>query len=212
MSNSVPQLRRSHKPSQAIAAFVLAMAALVAFADAGSAQYGGTGVQVFVDPVRVPIDSTFDVFGRNCTAGSTVEITIDGVSGILATGTASSNGFYTVVGVPLPTGLLAGTNQDVRATCGPQSGTALITLVCPGGTDPVAGLCPDGRKGVVDGTGPTTTAPNGTNSTPNGTSPDQGLAFTGAAYTSRLLQGGVTIVALGIFLIVVGRRRQDTFA
>ena len=52
-----------------IAALVLAT---IAVASPAGAQYGGTGIDLFVDP-RVPIDETWSLFGSGCAAGATVE-------------------------------------------------------------------------------------------------------------------------------------------
>ncbi|MEM8708566.1 MAG: hypothetical protein AAGE98_19025 [Actinomycetota bacterium] len=134
-----------------------ALVGLVVLAGPAGAQYGGGGVQVFLDQVRVPIDEPFGVFGRDCPAGSTVEITIDGVPGVLATTTASAGGFYTASDIPLPDGLEAGSDYTVRATCEANTATALMTLVCHSGDDPVDGSCEDGSDGLVGGSGPTTT-------------------------------------------------------
>ncbi len=172
-----------------------------------SAQYGGGGIEVFADPVRVPIDQTFNVFVRGCAPFSTVVITIDGVDAILATGPASSGGFFAVDDLPLPAGLVAGTDQDVRGTCGTETDTALITLVCPSGDDPVDGSCVDGSAGIVGGPGPTTTLPAGSGTSTGG--PTGGLAITGATFVQWALQFGVTVIGLGMMLLVVARRRRD---
>ena len=138
--NTTPQIPNAvMMAGRLLAAGFAAFVMLFILAGPASAQYGGGGTQVFLDQVRVPVDQPFGVFGRDCPAGSTVEITIDGVPGILATTTASANGFYTASGIPLPDGLTAGTDYVVRATCGPNTATALMTLVCPSGDDPVGG-------------------------------------------------------------------------
>lgn len=216
------------------AAFVM----LFVLAGPASAQYGGGGTQVFLDQVRVPVDQPFGVFGRDCPAGSTVEITIDGVPGILATTTASANGFYTASGIPLPDGLTAGSDYVVRATCSGNTATALMTLVCPSGDDPVGGSCEDGSDGIVGGVGPTTTTttttvpggggtttttvPGGGGNTSGGGGDDSspgssggsgsdgdGLAFTGAAFSEILVQIGVSLFALGFVLVILARRRGE---
>lgn len=192
-----------------------------ALAGPAAAQYGGGGgtMTFFVSPVRVPIDQTFLGFGTGCADGESVDITIDGVPGVLASTTAGApSGSFTVTNVALPTGLQAGDNHDVRATC--QSGDSLaftITLVCPSGDDPVAGSCEDGSDGVVGGVPPTTTTAPGSGSGSGGSSPGTGggggaddsppLAFTGAAFTGVLLQGAVTLVGLGGLIVLAARRR-----
>ncbi len=185
------------------------------------AQYGG-GIQVFVDPVRVPIDQTFDVFGRDCAPGSTVVISIDGVPGTIGTTTATAGGFFSIQDLPLPDGLSAGTDHDVRATCDAQTATAMITLVCPSGDDPVDGSCEDGSGGIVGGPGPTTTTttPGGATTTVpaggggtsgGGTSGggSGGLAVTGATFVEQIAQVGVTLFGAGVMLVMIARRRRE---
>ncbi len=205
--------------SRTLAALLAAAALTLGFAAPATAQYGGGGVSVFVSPARLPVDQTFDVFGQNCAAAATVEITIDGVPGVLATGVADSGGFYTVTDVVLPDGLLAGTDQTVRATCGPESGTAVLTLVCHNGDDPVDGSCDDGSGGVVGGPGPTTTTtvPGGGTSggetgSNTGSTGGPSLAITGATHAEFFVQVAVTLLGLGVFLVVVTKRRRDPAA
>jgi hypothetical protein len=202
--------------SRTLAALLTAAALTLGFTAPASAQYGGAGVSVFVSPARLPVDQTFDVFGQNCAAGATVEITIDGVAGVLATEVADAGGFYAVNDIVLPDGLLAGTDQTVRATCGPETGTAVLTLVCHSGDDPVDGSCEDGSAGVVGGPGPTTTTTvpgggtsgSGTGSN-TGSTDGQSLAITGASHAQFFVQLAVTLLGLGVFLVVITKRRRD---
>lgn len=200
--------------SRTFAALLAAAALMLGFAAPASAQYGGGSISVFVTPTRLPVDQTFDVFGQYCAAGATVEITIEGVPGVQATGVADAGGFYTVNDVVLPDGLLAGTDQTVRATCGPETGTAMLTLVCHSGDDPVDGSCSDGSGGVVGGPGPTTTTTvpgGGTSGGGSNTSSTSGpnLAITGATYAEFFVQIAVTLLGLGAFLVVITKRRRD---
>jgi len=228
-----------------IGAIVAALLFLLALlATPVSAQYGGgSGMTFFVTPVRVPIDQAFSGFGTGCDAGSTVEITIDGVPGLVATSVAdASDGTFSAVDITVPDGLAAGTDQGVRATCNAESTVATITLVCPSGDDPVDGSCEDGSDGITGGVGPTTTSttPDGSGTTTGGSSPTSGssdttggsdpadgsagttggsgggdsppLAFTGAAFTGRLLQGAVTLMGLGALLMVMAKRRASDVA
>ena len=214
--------------SAALAAIV---AAATVFAAPAAAQYGGGGgtMTFFVSPVRVPVDQTFTGFGTGCDDGDEVEISIDGVPGVLATTTAAPpGGTFSAPGIPVPDGLLAGDDHDVRATC--ENGDTLtftITLVCPSGDDPVDGSCEDGSDGIAGGTGPTTTTTTTTTtpddgsggttggSGPDGSDPDGGtdgsppLAFTGAAFTGWLLQASMTLVGFGVLIVVAARRRLN---
>jgi hypothetical protein len=184
-----------------------------------SAQYGGTPT-LFVDPVQVEIDSTFDAVGFNCPGASEVTITIDGISGILGTTIAADDNSYAADGIDMPDGVVAGQEYDVRATCAGGSATFRITAVCNGGSLPVNGVCPDGR--TVGGADPnpsttttTTTAPGGTTGGSGGTSgsDDTILAVTGASFVEQAVQIGATLVALGAILVLfTARRREPTEA
>ncbi len=199
-------------PSRPLAALLLAAALILGAAAPATAQYGGGSVTIFVTPPRLPVDETFDVFGQFCAAGTTVEISIIGVPGVLATGTADAGGFYSVRDIDLPDGLLAGTDQTVQATCGPETATAVLTLVCHSGDDPVDGSCEDGSGGVAGGPGPTTTpttAPGGSSGSTSGGTSSPSLAITGATYAEFLAQIAVTLLGVGIFLVVVTKRRRD---
>ncbi|MEO0495106.1 MAG: hypothetical protein AAF081_17000 [Actinomycetota bacterium] len=220
-----------------VAVVLAALGALLLLAGPAGAQYGGGGINLFVDS-RVPIDETFSVAGQNCPAGSTVEITIDGVAGVLATTTASASGAFSIADIELPGGLTAGTTYTVRSTCGVSAATALMTLVCHDGADPVDGSCEDGSDGIVGGVGPTTTTTttpisgggdgNTTTTTPGGGGDTTGgsggdgssssgsnpggsggddLAFTGASFSELLVQIGVSLFALGFVLVILARRR-----
>ncbi len=219
-----------------IVASIAALGALLfGIAGPAHAQYGGGGITFFTDP-RVPINDTFSVFGSGCAAGETVEISIDGIPGVLATTTASAAGNYSIADIDLPLGMIAGTDHDVRATCGTETATALMTLLCHDGELPVDGECLDGSDGIVGGVGPTTTTTTTAAPTPN---PDDGdgdggsttggvpggdtssdgssggstgdtpsLAITGASFTELLVQGAVTLFAAGFLLVLVARRRR----
>lgn len=185
--------------------------AFVHAAPAG-AQYGG-GPSLVVNPVRVPIDGEFDAFGSSCPAGSTVTVTIDGASGVLADTTAADDSFYIVRDVPMPGGVIAGFDYDVRATCGGQSASFLITAVCNDGSDPVGGACPDGRT-TGSGSGTTATVtPGGGIPRPGGGLSDGGadtiLAITGASLIEQLVTASATLVAAGFFLVSITARRRD---
>lgn len=224
---------RTRTASQRLVAFVAAVAAtVVGLAGPASAQYGDGGLEFFTDP-RVPIGDTFSVFGSGCAAGETVEISIDGVAGVVATTTASAAGNYSISDIDLPLGLVAGTDVVVRATCGSKTATALMTLLCHDGQLPVDGECTDGSDGIVGGVGPTTTttvAPDPTDggsttgddggdgsgtptdgsdgSTGTDGSPGPDLAITGASFTQILVQAAVTLFAIGVLLVLAARRRQ----
>lgn len=225
---TVPRTRSVPRGLAAIAAALIAL--IVGLAGPAQAQYGGGGITFFPDP-RVPIDQTFSVFGSGCAAGSTVEISIDGIPGVLATTTASAAGNYAIADIDLPPGLIAGTDLDVRATCGSETTTGITTLLCPSGDLPVDGDCEDGSDGIVGGSGPTTTTT--TTPTPNpgdgsgddggstsGGTPDDGssggssggsspdLAITGASFSELLVQLGVTLFALGFVFVLAARRRR----
>ncbi|MEM9521097.1 MAG: hypothetical protein AAGA37_17385 [Actinomycetota bacterium] len=202
---------------------------LGAAAPAG-AQYGDDEVDFFTDP-RVPIDETFSASGSGCPAGSIVDISIDGVPGVIASTIASAAGNYAIADIPLPEGLSAGSDLDVRATCEAATTTSVMTLLCYDGQLPIDGECEDGSDGIVGGIAPTTTttiapAPNpgsgddgsttgGDESSPGGSggSADSGsgsgpnLAITGASLSERLVQIGVTLFAIGFVLILAARRR-----
>lgn len=213
-TSAAPALRRS------LVALLLAATVLLNSSPA-SAQYGG-GVDLFVDPTRVPIDGTFDYFGSSCPAGSTVTITIDGFPGILDSTVAFDDTSYAGRDVGMPPGVVAGQDYTVRASCGGNSDTAVIRAVCNDGTDPVDGTCPDGRTiGGQDPTSPTTTTPGsggdggsgGTGGTGGSAGPGPGLAVTGASFVEQAVQIGITLIALGaILLLVTGRRRERTAA
>jgi len=194
------------------------MAALMTMAAPAGAQYGGT-VDLFVDPTRVEIDGVFDYFGSGCPAGSTVTITIDGFPGVLDTTTAFDDSSYAGSDVAMPDGVIAGQDYSVRASCAGNDVSVTIRAVCNGGTDPVAGECPDGN--TVGGQDPddppgstttTTTMPGGSGDGGNGgTGPD--LAVTGASFAEQAAQIGVTLVALGaIFVLIAGKRRDEQTA
>ena len=218
-------------PRVVVASIAALGALLFGIAGPAHAQYGGGGITFFADP-RVPINDTFSVFGSGCAAGETVEISIDEVPGVLATITASAAGNYSIADIDLPLGMIAGTDHDVRAACGTETATALMTLLCHDGELPVDGECLDGSDGTVGGVGPTTTTtttPNPGNSDGDGgsttggvpggdtssggssggrTSDTPSLAITGASFTELLVQGAVTLFAAGFLLVLVARRRR----
>ena len=227
-------LLRTRIASQRLAGFGAAVVVLLlGLAGPAHAQYGDGGLDFFTDP-RVPIGETFSVFGSGCAAGQTVEISIDGIPGVVATTTASAAGNYAISDIDLPLGLVAGTDLDVRATCGADTATALMTLLCHDGELPVDGECEDGSDGIVGGVGPTTTtttvAPDpgdggdttgGEGGGTGGGSPTDGsdgstgtdgsnpdLAITGASFTQVLVQVAVTLFAAGFLLVLAARRRQ----
>ncbi len=189
------------------------------------AQYGG-GVNLFVDPTRVEVDGSFDYFGNGCAAGSTVTITIDGFPGVLATTIAFDDSSYAGSDVAMPDGVVAGQDYTVRASCGGNADTAVARAVCNGGTDPVDGTCPDGQTvGGQDPTATTTTTPgnggngsgsngsdgngsgsNGSGGT-GGSNPD--LAVTGASFAEQAAQLGVTLMAMGGFLVLFATKRRE---
>lgn len=209
LTSAAPTLRRS------LVALCLAAAAILTSSPA-SAQYGG-GVDLFVDPTRVPIDGTFDYFGSSCPAGSTVTITIDAIPGLLDSTTAFDDTSFAGSDVTVPPGLVAGQDYTVRASCGGNSDTAVIRAVCNDGTDPVDGTCPDGKTiGGQDPTSTTTTTPgSGGDGGSGGTGGDAGttpgLAVTGASFVEQAAQIAVTLIALGgILLLFADRRRERT--
>ncbi len=206
-----------HPTLRAVAAGVWMTALVLASTTAPAfAQYGGTPT-LFVDPVQVEIDSTFDAVGFNCPGASEVTITIDGISGILGTTIAADDNSYAVDGIDMPDGVVAGQEYDVRATCAGGTATFRITAVCNGGSLPVNGSCPDGR--TVGGADPnpsstttTTTTPGGTTGGSGGTtgSDDTILAVTGASFVEQAVQIGVTLVAVGAILVLFTSRRRET--
>ena len=232
-------MRTQLRTRRILAVTIAAVVMVLGLAAPAHAQYGDDGIDFFTDP-RVPIGDTFSVFGSGCAAGSIVEITIDGMPGVIATTTASAAGNYSISGIDLPLGLVAGTEHDVRATCGPETATALMTLLCHDGELPVDGECDDGSDGIVGGVPPTTTttvAPNpgsgddggttgGTpgdstdDDTPNGSSngssggdgSSPALAITGASLTEILVQVAVTLFAAGFLLVLAARRRRPEAA
>ena len=217
---SAPSAARRRLVAVVVAAVALFTAPPVA------AQYGG-GVDLFVDPTRVDIDGSFAYFGTNCPAGSTVTITVDGLPGVLDTTIALGDGSYSGAAVAMPDGVVAGQDYTVRGSCGGASDTAVIRAVCNGGTDPVAGACPDGQTvGGQDLTATTTTTPgsgaggtdgSGGSTGAGGGAGDRGadadLAVTGASFAEQIAQIGITLVALGALVVLAaGRRRGRALA
>ena len=212
LTSAAPALRRL------LVALFLAAAAILTSSPA-SAQYGG-GVDLFVDPTRVPIDGAFDYFGSSCPAGSTVTVTVDGIPGVLDSTVAFGDTSFAGSDVSVPPGLVAGQDYTVRASCGGNSDTAVIRAVCNDGTDPVDGTCPDAKTvGGQDPTSSTTTTPgsggdgssDGTGGTGGNTGTNPGLAVTGASFVEQAAQIAVTLIALGgILLLVADRRRERT--
>jgi len=204
-------MRRRNHPFEALDAVLIIAALLVlgALASPAHAQYGG-GPSVFVDPVRVPVGTAFSVFGQTCPPSSTVSITIDGIPGVAGTATTDTSGIFTVASIPAPSSFVAGTTYTIRATCLGLSATTILNAVCADGTDPVGGVC------VPPGS-PTTTIAGGGSGTPaggTGTGVGTGtgtntIAFTGAGRATQLLQLGATMVGLGMFMLLILRRRQQ---
>jgi len=201
-------MRHRHHPFEAIDAVLLIAALLVlgALASPAHAQYGG-GPSVFVDPVRVPIGTSFSVFGQTCPPSSTVTITIDTIPGVAGTATTGATGIFSVASIPAPASFVPGTVYTIRATCLGLTATTILNAVCADGTDPVDGTC------VVAGPSPTTTITGGDSGTPaGGTGVGIGtdtIAFTGAGRVTQLLQVSATMVGLGMFMLLVLRRRQQ---
>ena len=204
-------MKRRHHPTAALDAVLLIAALLVlaALASPAHAQYGG-GPSVFVDPVRVPVGTAFSVFGQTCPASSAVSISIDGIPGEVGTATTDASGIFSVASIPAPASFVAGTTYTIRATCLGLTATTILNAVCADGTDPIGGSCPAPGS-------PTTTIPGGGSGTPagevgtgggTGTATDT-IAFTGAGRATQLLQVGATLVGLGMFLLLVVRRRQQ---
>jgi len=201
-------MRHRHHPFEAIDAVLLIAALLVlgALASPAHAQYGG-GPSVFVDPVRVPIGTSFSVFGQTCPPSSTVTITIDTIPGVAGTATTDATGIFSVASIPAPASFVPGTVYTIRATCLGLTATTILNAVCADGTDPLNGAC------VVAGSSPTTTITGGGSGTPaGGTGVGIGtntIAFTGAGRVTQLLQLSATMVGLGMFMLLVLRRRQQ---
>jgi len=202
-------MRRRHHPFEALDAVLLIAALLVlgALASPAHAQYGG-GPSVFVDPVRVPVGTSFSVFGQTCPPSSTVSITIDSIPGVAGTATTDSSGIFSVASIPAPASFVAGSVYTVRATCLGLTATTILDAVCADGTDPVGGVC------LTSGS-PTTTITGGGSGTPAGgtgfgTGTGTGtIAFTGAGRATQLLQLGATLVGFGMFMLLILRRRQQ---
>lgn len=205
----------------------LAIGFVASLPTVAGAQYGGGG-SLAVDPVEVEIDGVFSYFGTQCAVASTVVITLDGFPDILDTTIALDDSSYSGVDVPLPAGVVAGTQYTVRATCGSDERVAVITAVCNGGTLPVAGECPDGQ--TVGGEDPPGTTTSTTTSLPGGSGgsggttggdgsgdggsggtpgPDPDLAVTGASFAERIARIGATLVAIGGFVVLIARRGDD---
>jgi hypothetical protein len=215
-----PDSRRS--PRTALCGLLFSALALLAVASPAAAQYGGTPT-LFVDPVLVETDTTFDAVGFNCPGGSIVTITIDGIAGTLTTTTTADDSSYSSAGINMPEGIVAGEDYDVRASCAGGSATFTITAVCNGGAFPVDGSCPDGR--TIGGENPdpsstttsTTTPGGGTTGQPGGGTTGQpgnptdiettDLAVTGASFAEQAAQIGITLVALGAVLVLFATRR-----
>jgi len=205
-------MRRRHHPFEALDAVLIIAALLVlgALASPAHAQYGG-GPSVFVDPVRVPVGTAFSVFGQTCPPSSTVSITIDGIPGVAGTATTDASGIFSVASIPSPASFAAGTIYTVRATCLGLTATTILNAVCADGTDPVGGVCaPPGSPTTVAGGGSGT--PAGGSGTGTGVGTGTGtdtIAFTGAGRATQLLQLGATMVGLGMFMLLILRRRQQ---
>ena len=210
-------------PVRAVARLVVVTAVLLGAALPAAAQYGG-GPNLFVDPVRIEVGSSFDAFGNSCPPGSTVTLTIDGIPRILGTSTAQANGIYLFDDVPAPPEFVPGVEYVVRADCGGGTATFVVAAVCVGGQDPINGSC-DGGLGSI----PTTTStipgggpggpggpgdpgdPGDGSATPDGTggsSSSPGLAFTGLSQLTLTLQIGVSLIAAGVVFALLGRRRS----
>jgi hypothetical protein len=207
-----PDSRRS--PRTALWGLLFGALALLAVASPAAAQYGGTPT-LFVDPVLVEIDTTFDAVGFNCPAGSIVTITMDGIAGTLTTTTTADDSSYSSAGINMPEGIVAGEDYDVRASCAGDSATFTITAVCNGGAFPVDGSCPGGT--TVGGENPDPSSTTTSTTTPGGGTTGQpgnptgigttDLAVTGASFAEQAAQIGITLVALGAILVLVATRR-----
>ena len=204
-------------PVRAVARLVLVAAVLFGGALPAAAQYGG-GPNLFVDPVRIEAGSSFDAFGNSCPPGSTVTLTIGGIPRVLGTTTAQANGIYLFDDVAAPPEFVPGVDYVVRADCGGGTATFVVTAVCVGGHDPINGSC-DGGLGSVPSTSSTTPGggtggPGGTgggSGNPDGTgggSSNPDLAFTGLSNLALSLQIGVSLIAAGLVMTLLGRRRN----
>jgi hypothetical protein len=197
-------------------------ATLLAVAAPAAAQYGG-GPNLFVDPVRIEVESQYDAFGNSCPAGSTVTLTIDGIAGIQGTTTTAANGIYLFDDLPAPPEFVPGTDYTYRAECAGGVATFVATAVCTGGHDPIAGSCDGGTNSVPGGSSTTTsstlpggstttTTPNGGGGLDGGGGPGTGstdLAITGLSRFELSLQIGVTLVAAGLIFTLLARRRRE---
>ncbi len=92
---SIMKLTQHHLKAMQAALLIAALFVLGLLATPAHAQYGG-GPSVFVDPVRVPVGTSFSVFGQTCPASSTVTITIDTIPGVLGTATTDASGIFSV--------------------------------------------------------------------------------------------------------------------
>jgi len=156
------------------------------------------------------VGTDFSVFGQSCPASSTVTISIEGIPGTVGTASADESGIFSIAAVPAPASFVAGTTYTIRATCLGLTATTILNAVCADGTDPIGGVCPAPGS-------PTTTVPGEGSGTPaggiatiggNGT-PTGAIAFTGAGRATQLLQVGATLVGLGMFILLVVRRRHQ---
>ena len=212
----------------AASAVIISMAAIVALMTEGAlpadAQYGDGGVTIVTEP-RVAVGDTFSVFGNGCDAGETVEISIDGRSDVLGAAAASPGGGYSFADITLPSGVVAGTDHEIRATCRAQTNTALMTVLCRDGSMPVDGACPDVVDRTISGIEPAAAAgvipaPTSERGGDAGTSGDDPpatsadssdpatLAITGASFSELATKGAVTLIAVGIVLVRAAQRRH----
>lgn len=222
---SAPLLSSPARPGRLATAFraLLIASTLLAVVAPAAAQYGG-GPNLFVDPVRIEVESRYDAFGNSCPAGSTVTLTIDGIAGVQGTTTTAANSIYLFDDLPAPPEFVPGTDYTYRAECAGGVATFVATAVCIGGNDPIDGSCGGGTNSVPSSTSTTTTTPGGSTASTTttagggggldggGPGPGTGstdLAITGLSRFELSLQIGVSLVAAGLIVTLVARRRRE---
>lgn len=192
----------------AVALAAVASTAVVLAAPA-AAQYSNSAL--VVDPIRVPHGTVFSGTGLGCSVHAPVDISIDGIPGVLVTVTPADDGSFVFGPVDLPASTVPGQDYTVRADCRntddtPLTLSAAITVVCPDGSDPVGGICPGATTPTT--TPPTTTLSQVTTTVSTSNTNEGPLAYTGAGHALTLARFGIGLVAVGGLLMAATRRRH----
>lgn len=197
-------------PYRALAGAVAAVAMTVAvLAAPAGAQYSNSAL--VVDPIRVPYGTVFSGTGLGCSVHAPVDISIDGIPGVLVTVTPADDGSFVFGPVDLPASTVPGQDYTVRADCRntddtPLTLSAAVTVVCPDGTDPVGGVCPGATTPTT--TPPTTTLSQVTTTVATSNTNEGPLAYTGAGHAVALARVAVGLIAVGGILVAATRRRH----